>query len=123
MPQPPNAIQKRWREAVRQECSAISYDLPCEIHHPAGRTAKQGRIPIGHWFILALTPEEHACIDQGTKGLRELKARFAIWHPNVEACLFQALSLHGFEKFLFSNIDLEYPFGKDVFEAIHSWQR
>ena len=119
----PNAAQKRWREAVRREGSAISYDLPCEIHHPAGRTAKQDKIPIGHWFVIALSPEEHHLIDHGEAGLRELKGRYQLWHQSVEEDRYKDLSLHAFEKFLFSNIDLPYPFDQNVFEAIYSWQR
>lgn len=55
----PNAAEKRWRERVRAMGSALSYRGPCEVHHCAGRTAMHNKVDIGHWFIVALTPDEH----------------------------------------------------------------
>lgn len=120
----PSKIQKSWREFLRSCGSAISYRVPCEIHHPAGRTAKEGRVPIGHWFLIALTPEEHQLIDEGADGLTELMDRYEIWHPNNEVDIWD-MSLHQFEKFIFfERVDQQHePFGKDVTEAIYAWQR
>jgi hypothetical protein len=60
----PNAAQKRWREAVRELGSVISR-CPAVIHHPVGRTAKHGKVEIGHWWVIPLTDEEHKALHNG----------------------------------------------------------
>lgn len=54
----PNAVQKRWREAVRELGSIMSGD-PAVIHHCVGATGKHKKVSIGHEFILPLTDQEH----------------------------------------------------------------
>lgn len=57
----PNAVQKRWRESVRSLGSVISGG-PAVIHHAVGATAKHNKIPIGHWWLIPLTDEEHKAL-------------------------------------------------------------
>ena len=58
--QQPTAAQKAWREKVREYGSVISRQKPCVIHHCVGRTGMHEKTHIGHWWILPLTPDEHA---------------------------------------------------------------
>lgn len=62
----PDAVQKDWREMVRDLGSIITGAAALvEIHHCAGRTARHNRVAIGHWWILPLTHDEH----QGPEGI------------------------------------------------------
>ena len=119
----PNAEQARWRSMVADAGSVISHSHEIQIHHCAGRRAIQNKIPIGHEFILALTPYEHHLIDKGTEGLDELQADYIF--NNGDPGEFEFMRLHDFEKFLFKEMcdQLLAPFGADVMEAIQTWRR
>lgn len=63
----PSAEQKRWISNVAQwgaeNCGEV-YGLhfhhqPIQVHHVCGRSYKQNKIPIGHWFILPIPFELH----------------------------------------------------------------
>jgi hypothetical protein len=103
----PNKVQRDWREDVRKLGSAISGQMPCEIHHAAGRTAKHNKVHVGHWWIIPLTKAEHDLVPTWVKGRKER------------------------EKFLFEQICNKYgrrygrtlPFGDDVINAIKDWHR
>ena len=55
-----NAKQKQWMSDIAEWASNgnidLMYDIDCEssfqLHHVLGRSAKQNKIPIGHWFII-----------------------------------------------------------------------
>jgi len=116
----PNAEQKRWRELVRKEGSALTGERPCQIHHPIGRSAKvKGVGNIGHWYVLALTVDQHRLIDAGQYGLEVLKGQY--WQPADVA----EMTLHEFEKFLFKRMCRKFklPFEADVYQAIMDWHR
>ncbi len=56
----PTTAQKEWREEVRELGCIISGEKGgIEIHHVLGATAKHNKVPIGHEFILPLTPWYH----------------------------------------------------------------
>lgn len=120
----PNAEQRRWRELVRKEGSVLTRLGSCEIHHPIGRTAKiKGVGNIGHWFILALTPDEHRWIDQGNAGLDRLKDNYRLW--NMIPGELEDFTLHEFEKFLFKRMCRKFnlPFEADIYHAIMEYKR
>lgn len=121
---PPNAIQKLWREKVRVAGSCIDGGHnQIQIHHPFGRTARVKSVGnIGHFCILALDPYHHALIDKGSAGLRDLKNEYIAYHPGVDL---DDLSLHEFEKFLFAKslTRLHPPFECDVYAAIMEYHR
>ena len=121
----PNAQQQRWREEVREHGSVISgRSLHTQIHHPAGRTAKHDKIPIGHAFVLPLAPDEHRLIDTGRDGLELLKFDYAALHPDTPVNV-EPMSLHEFEKWLFARMCLKvkFPFSDDCYWAIQRWHR
>jgi hypothetical protein len=103
----PNKVQRDWREDVRALGSAISGQLPCEIHHAAGRTAKHDKVHIGHWWIIPLTQAEHDAVPTWAHGRKER------------------------EKYLFEWVCSKYqriyrrslPFGDDVLKAIREYRR
>ena len=57
----PNAAEKRWHNAIREEYG------PCELHHVVGAKAKHNKVHIGEWFVLGLSHEDHVLIgtDEG----------------------------------------------------------
>ena len=62
------ASQRRWQEAVRQLGSVISGG-PAVIHHAVGITAKHNKVPIGAWWVIPLTDEEHKALHAGKEWL------------------------------------------------------
>lgn len=66
---PANAKQKQWMEDITEFAQENLYVLfgddyndsfiPIQRHHVLGRTAKQNKIAIGHWFILPIPYELH----------------------------------------------------------------
>jgi len=127
--EPPNAVQKAWRENVRSYGSILSGPnyYPCQIHHPAGRKAKHQKIAIGHAWILPLAPDEHKKIDTGRTGLYEIKDQFLAYQDvsPVKEKLILDMTLHEFEKFLFARLcrTVKFPFGAAVYDAIQAWHR
>ena len=119
----PNKKQHDWRENVRMVGSIVSGSRPCQIHHVAGRRAKQDKHPIGHALILPLYYSEHTQIDQGLSGLRELKNARDCWRGDGD--LTEPMSLHEFEKYLFSQLCqvIKFPFGEVVYRACLDWHR
>jgi hypothetical protein len=118
----PNEKQRKFREKVRATGSCISrQNSQIEIHHPAGRTAQQDGIAIGHWFILPLAHHEHKLIDQGATGLEELKMIFS----SRSDILVWDLSLHEFEKFLYQRVidSLDEKPEDEIISAIMGWSR
>ena len=81
------------------------------------------KIPMGHEFILPLTPAEHHLIDKGAYGLDLLQTAY-IFH-NGDPGDFDIMRLHDFEKFLFEDLCEKVipPFGAEVMEAILQWHR
>ncbi len=67
---PRNASEQRWLEAVAGMRSIIP-GLAGVIRHCVGETAKHNTVSIGHWWIIALTPEEHAALHAGDLGSRK----------------------------------------------------
>lgn len=126
----PNEMQKSWREHVRLRGSALSGRMPCEIHHPIGRTAK-AKIDgvsenIGHWYLLPLTHDEHKLVDMGLMGLEELKDIWLVNHLTGGWQAVDGMSLHEFEKFLFLDMChniTELPFKDELLGAIERWRR
>ena len=121
---PPTAL-KRWMEQVRDSGSIIDHRTPCQIHHIAGRTAKQDGYQVGHLLILPLSVQQHQWIDEGSLGLEELKthyelANLALFDPEIEP-----MSLHEFEMFLWSQVVNRVPLsGWDVeLTAARNWTR
>ena len=119
----PNAKEKKWREQTRMVGSIVSGSRPCQVHHIAGRKARQDRLPIGHALILPLYYSEHAMIDLGLGGLKELKNARDCWRGDGD--LTEPMSLHEFEKYLFSQLCevIKFPFGDDVYQACMRWHR
>jgi len=62
----PTAVQKAWRETVRELGSVIS-GAPAVIHHPigCGKNAKHNKVHIGHWWVIPLTDDEHKALHAG----------------------------------------------------------
>lgn len=54
----PNACQVRWREEVRDMGSIVT-GRPAVIHHPVGQSARHNKVPVGNWWVLPLTDDEH----------------------------------------------------------------
>lgn len=121
----PGTLQASWREWVRATGSILDYRMPCEIHHPAGRTAGQDKVPIGHWFILPLTTQQHKWVDDGIEGLDLLKATYQTGHGFDDADVILDMTLHEFERYLFEKVldRLEAPFDKQTRDAIQEWHR
>ena len=74
-------------------------------------------------LILPLAADEHLAIDRGLEGLTELKSRRLCWHDDdVDT---EPMSLHEFEKFLFSRLCkvIKFPFGDDAYQACLNWHR
>ena len=120
---PPNAQEIRWREDVRELGSILTGPGgKIEIHHPAGRTARQDRIPIGHRFVIPFTPREHRYIDEGLAGLRILKELYSYCYEHSDDI--SALSLHEFEKRLYKMVcrRLDAP-DDELNQAIQRWHR
>lgn len=124
----PNEQQRIWRERVRSEGSIIDYNTTpvVEIHHPAGRTAKQDGVHIGHWYILPLVPGQHKMIDEGASGLTRLKTMYEQGHMLEEDSL-SHLTLHEFElhafELLVTRLRAYVPFDPEVMNAIRVWRR
>ena len=122
----PNAIQKLWREKVRAKGSCIDGGTHhIQIHHPFGRTAKIKSVGnIGHFCILAFDPYQHALVDKGEAGLRDLKNDYLFYHPGEEDQV-DPLSLHEFEKYLFAKSlnRISPPFDCQVYAAIMEYHR
>ena len=98
----PNKEQENFREIVRATRSCISGRGDCEIHHPAGRTAKvHGVGNIGHWFLLPMQTHEHRLVDQGADGLETLQSMFMGYQPME---MVWDLTLHDFEKYLYQRV-------------------
>jgi len=55
----PTADQKRFRENLRGLYPSVI------IHHCVGATGKHNKVEIGHWFIIAVSAEEHYQIHNG----------------------------------------------------------
>lgn len=68
---PANAAQKKWMEDITYFIkengiglgalygSEYMYDTRIQRHHVLGRSAKQNKVHIGHWFILPVPFELH----------------------------------------------------------------
>ena len=119
----PTVAEKLWREDVRSLGSILTG--PCskvEIHHPAGRTARQDKIDIGHRWLIPFSPREHAMIDHGLDGLMMLKELFS--YCNYHCDDIAAMSLHEFEKRLYRVVCLRLDAPDDeVNRAIQRWHR
>ena len=63
----PTAEQKRFRENLR------SIFPGTVIHHCVGATGKHNKVAIGHWWIIALTPEEHIKVHSGISERKSLE--------------------------------------------------
>lgn len=63
--QTPNAIQKKWMQTITEWSQDYGWMLipdgwgGIQRHHVVGRTARQNKVPIGHWFILPLPYSHH----------------------------------------------------------------
>lgn len=123
----PSGMQKSWREWVRATGSILDYRTPCEIHHPAGRTAVQDKVPIGHWFLLPLTKQQHSWVDDGIEGLDMMKAIYQTGHGFDDADVIDDMTLHEFERYLFEKVidraPPPPPFDKQTRDAIQGWHR
>jgi len=121
----PSGMQKSWREWVRATGSILDYRQECEIHHPAGRTAVQDKVPIGHWFLLPLTKAQHKWVDDGVDGLDMMKAIYQTGHGFDDADVIDDMTLHEFERYLFEKLldRLQAPFDKQTRDAIQGWHR
>ena len=120
----PRAEQIEWRERVRKSGSIISgIRRHCEIHHPAGRTARHDGQAIGHWYILPLLPDEHILI--GGYGPIEIKDRYYAYQGDDDIEMIEPMSVHEFEKFLFDRQcrKTKPPFSVDMYGAIQRWRR
>ncbi len=124
-PDQPSVEEVDWRELVRASGSILSGYRPTQIHHPAGRTAKQNKQAIGHRFILPLCATEHHLVDEGRSGLIEIKDVWWAYQGPGDFDLVMELSLHEFEKYLFGKLCLKvpFPFGDENYQAIMEWQR
>ena len=126
----PTAKEKRWRETVRLVGSIVSGFIPFQqrqVHHIAGRTAMVhiGPTRIGHMLILPLSGEEHRLIDRGQSGLYELKDRFYVVHGSERMSEIEVMTLHEFERYLFSRLCevVTFPFGDEAYELCIRWHR
>ena len=111
----PNAVQKRWREAVRALGSVIS-GAPAVIHHPVGRTGKHNKVHIGHWWVIPLTDQEHKDLHNGLN----------IWEQSHPDCGIETRKQ--FEKFAFmydviENIETPDEYTYDIHKAIMSYHK
>ena len=121
----PTALEKSWREMVRQSGSVLTGLHPCQIHHVAGRTARHRKIKMGHMLILPLTYDEHHLVDEGRSGLHEIKNRWYSYNEDRDYETIEEMSLHEFEKYLFERVcdGLWFPFGDAAYAACLDWHR
>ena len=98
---PVNAEQKKWMGTVA-DLGCILCGGTAEIHHVAGRTAKQNKVPIGHAYILPLHHINHSYIDQGVFGLEKLKAEAIERYGDTDTI--GVMRLHEFELYLFGKV-------------------
>ena len=113
----------RWRENVRSLGCVITHDPRCVIHHPAGRTAKHQKTPIGHEFVLPVSHDIHVLIhkhDPWNVKHQWLNYNFERDHEQIEP-----MTLHEFEKYLFAVVcnKVRFPFGEDLYLKIMDWHR
>lgn len=102
----PNAKQRQWREDVR-EMGSICGGGPVVIHHAAGRTARHNGVHIGHWWIVALSDDQHKDIHASGK------ARKSIEKELFEKTMKRYVRVY----------NRPIPVPLDVVEAIMSWHR
>ena len=121
----PPITLKNWRERVRSLGSIIDHDSQVVIHHIAGRTARQDGYQVGHLLILPLTPRQHEWIDMGAAGLDELKMHYEVANMQLFDAEIEAMSLHTFEMFLWSQmVKRAPPDGWDEeLHAARQWRR
>ena len=123
----PSAEQKKWMGTVAAIGCIVTGSSACQIHHVAGRAAKQNKVPIGHAYILPLHHINHSYIDQGVFGLEKLKME-AIERYD-EADTIGVMRLHEFELYLFGKVLRRTrgnwpPFlDEQMITAISGWHR
>ena len=119
------AILQPWTEFVRATGSILNYERPCQIHHIAGRKAKQDGKQVGHLLILPLTPPQHRWVDQGHAGLDEMKLAYWGAHPDMVFGSIEDMRLHEFEMFLWEEMLIRVALEDfdDYLAAARNWTR
>lgn len=82
-----NEAEKVWRTQVAEFGCVVTGSVEIQIHHCVGSTAKQNKIPIGHWFILPLNWRLHD-ISSGAPDNITLNKREFEWRHGTEKELF-----------------------------------
>lgn len=119
------AVLKPWTGMVRATGSILNYQRPCEIHHIAGRKAKQDKKSVGHFLILPLTREQHRWVDDGSRGLDDMKLSYWAAHPSMVFSGIEDMRLHEFEMFLWEEMLLRVQLEDfdDYLIAARNWTR
>lgn len=112
----PSAEQKRWMERVAQFAethgSFPKYESnQFQIHHVVGRSYKQNKIPIGHWFILPIEPEYHDVSSNNPFNVTHWRRRYCV-EFGWQADQFKAMCM------VILDEDGRLPFDNDVLDAI-----
>lgn len=97
----PNAEEKAWLKAVADFHNehGVGYlfgdmwnDAPFQIHHVCGRSYKQNKVKIGHWFILPVPQQLHDVHSAHPLNVTHYRKRFSeafgnqryLWRKMVE---------------------------------------
>lgn len=121
----PNAAQKKWMKDVAEWAEekgglykmALPYgDGTFQIHHVAGRSAKQSKVAIGHWYILPLPSMLHDVASDHPQNVTHHKASFEEWYG--EQCWLWHSMVN-----MMRDEGYEIPFSEDVIKAVLEWRR
>ena len=117
----PNSDEKQWLDDIVNHINDYGLGFygdefegrtDFQIHHVLGRTAKQNKVEIGHWFILPVPIELHAPGSNHPDNVTHFKHNFTRRYGNQRDI---------FESLMESMFDSGYPTPNDeVYHAIMS---
>ena len=111
----PTAHAKRWQQAVRNAGCVITGNSQVQVHHCGGASLRHNKTRIGHYAVLALSPELH---DVGSNHPLNVTHHKKAFHAKygTNAQLFKRTMQLVSEN---SNADVLPP--QDVINAILDW--
>lgn len=112
----PTANESAWLVRVAQyaeQHGSIPEHAPCafEIHHVMGRSGRQNKVKVGHWFILPVAFELHNVMSNNPLNVTHFRKRFTAEFGNQRDLFAQMVEKIAEE-------DGENPVPEEVFNAI-----
>lgn len=115
-------IHKDWLRRVADYacthgCFPLKQDCGFQLHHSVGRTGRQNKVDIGHWFIIPVQVDYHDVNSNNPLNITHHRRKY------TDAFMLESMQWLAMIRTIQQEDAGHLPFGEDVINAVLSTRR